>query len=165
MLYFLTLYCGSKASTGRRWRRPRRNHLPPGHFVVSAGSSRFAMEIRHRLTAPVALPICHPSSSFVVLRHNSRCILLSFITPHGQPTHTHTHTTAYNHIHQHTQNYTLRSIKTQKRLKMNFMLKTCPYCIFHHIVTVLYCIQYTLILLKTALCLKTALFQSSYSSP
>jgi len=30
----------------------------------------------------------------------------------------HTHTTAYNHIHQHTQNYILRSIKkTQKKTK------------------------------------------------
>jgi len=41
----------------------------------------------------------------------------SFITPHGQPTHT--HTTAYNHIHQHTQNYILRSIKTQKKTITN----------------------------------------------
>jgi len=55
---------------------------------------------------------------------------------HTQQTHTH------NHVHQHTQNYILRSIKKhRKRLKMNFMLKTCPYCIFHHTFTVLYCIQ------------------------
>jgi len=38
----------------------------------------------------------------------------------------HTHTTAYNHVHQHTQNCILRSIKHRKRLKrrkVNFMLK------------------------------------------
>jgi len=58
-------------------------------------------------------------------------------SPHTH-THTHTHTTAYNHIHQHTQNYIQnyiglqRSIKTQKKTKMNFKLKTCPYCISHH---------------------------------
>ena len=52
-----------------------------------------------------------------------------------------THTTAYNHIHQHTQNCIPRSIKTQKKTKNELQLKTSPYSIFHHTFTVLYCIQ------------------------
>jgi len=114
------------------------------------------------------------ASGFIVGNHHLFIYLRHTGSPHTHThtrahTHTHTHTPAYNHIHQHTQNYILRSIKTQKRQKINlFMLKTCPYCIFHHTFTVLYCIQsvfgcYIVLIFHTAHCLMSAVL-SEYNN-
>jgi len=54
---------------------------------------------------------------------------------HTQQTHTQPYTSTYTKLH------TKINKKHRKRLKMNFVLKTCPYCIFHHTFTVLCRIQ------------------------
>ena len=72
----------------------------------------------------------------------------------------HTH----NSIQPHTSTYTkLQKTKHRKRLKMNFMLRTCPYCIFHHTFSVLYCIQSVILWWVTIFCWSILVFSEPLS--
>jgi len=55
--------------------------------------------------------------SAMIAMHYFYIIIIIIIIIYYATRAAHTHTTAYNHIHQHTQNYILKSIKTQKKTK------------------------------------------------